>query len=97
MRSRIRWAGRLPGGPQLLVVPRAGEWANAFYERESRSLQFFYFSPSGESRRIYTSHSQDIVAHETAHAILDGIALGRNQLYLRDLLNNKPSRSDRCY
>ena len=24
---------------QLLVVPRAGEWANAFYERESNSLQ----------------------------------------------------------
>ncbi|MCI0348450.1 MAG: hypothetical protein L0Z53_03405, partial [Acidobacteriales bacterium] len=37
---RIRWAF---DGPQLLVVPRAGDWANAYYERESRSLQFFYF------------------------------------------------------
>jgi hypothetical protein len=59
--------------PQLLVVPRAGEWANAFYERESHSLQFFYFR-SSDGRTVHTSHSQDIVAHETAHAILDGVA-----------------------
>ena len=59
--------------PQLLVVPRAGEWANAFYERESQSLQFFYFR-SGDGQTVHTSHSQDIVAHETAHAILDGMA-----------------------
>jgi hypothetical protein len=67
---RIVWAF---DAPQLLVVPRAGEWANAFYERESHSLQFFYFS-APDGRRIHTSHSQDIVAHETAHAVLDGIA-----------------------
>ena len=61
--------------PQLLVVPRAGEMANAFYERESHSLQFFRFpDPSNGGRWIYTAHSQDIVAHETAHALLDGIA-----------------------
>lgn len=29
---RLTWGF---GGPQLLVVPVAGEWANAFYERES--------------------------------------------------------------
>lgn len=61
-------------GPQLLVVPRAGEWANAFYQRESRSLQFFYVRPDPRSEPIFTSLSRDIVAHETAHAILDGIA-----------------------
>jgi hypothetical protein len=62
-------------GPQLLVVPRAGEWANAYYERESRSLQFFYFpSARDPGEVIYTSLSLDIVAHEAAHAILDGIA-----------------------
>ncbi len=62
-------------GSQLLVVPRAGDWANAFYERESRSLQFFYFdSLSQPGKTIYTSLSSDIVAHETGHAILDGIA-----------------------
>lgn len=68
---KVTWAF---DAPQLLVVPRAGDWANAFYERESRSLQFFSFdSPTG-SGKIFTAHSQDIVAHETAHALLDGIA-----------------------
>jgi hypothetical protein len=66
---RIAWAF---DGDQLLVVPNAGEWANAYYERESHSLQFFAFRADG--REIHTSHSQDIVAHETAHAILDGVA-----------------------
>lgn len=67
---RIVWAFE---APQLLVVPRAGELANAFYQRESHSLQFFFYTP-GNGPRIYTSHSQDIVSHETGHAILDGIA-----------------------
>jgi hypothetical protein len=66
----LRWGF---DGPQLLVVPVAGEWANAFYEREARCLQFFHFQ-SKEGRRVYTSLSHDIVSHETGHAILDGIA-----------------------
>jgi hypothetical protein len=67
---RLHWGF---DGPQLLIVPVAGEWANAFYERESRSLQFYFFrSKLGPS--IYTSLSHDIVSHETGHAILDGIA-----------------------
>jgi hypothetical protein len=70
----VEWAF---GAPQLLVVPRAGEWANAFYQRESHSLQFFHFpatpTESGP-KTVYTGLSQDIVAHETAHAILDGVA-----------------------
>ena len=61
--------------PQLLVVPRAGEWTNAYYERDSHSLQFFYFpSVRPPYETVYTSLSHDIVAHETGHAILDGIA-----------------------
>lgn len=62
-------------GPQLLVVPRAGDDENAFYERESRALHFFSFTshlPRGGT--IYTSLGHDIVAHETAHAVLDAIA-----------------------
>lgn len=58
-------------GPQLLVVPRAGWLANAYYERRSRSLQFFSFRARG--RLVHTSLSRDIVAHETAHALIDGI------------------------
>ncbi len=68
---RVQWA--FPG-PQLMVLPRAGEWANAFYERGSRSIQLFYFVPQGGSQPVYTCHSQDIIAHETAHAVIDGVA-----------------------
>lgn len=66
----IRWAF---DAPQILIVPRAGEMANAFYQRESHSLQFFYFL-ADDGKRIYSCGSRDIVAHETAHALLDGIA-----------------------
>jgi len=68
---RLRWAF---DAPQLLVVPRAGEWANAYYERETHSLQFFYFKSNRSQDMVYTSLSRYIVSHETAHAILDGIA-----------------------
>ena len=62
-------------GPQLLVVPCAGNEANAFYARDSRSLEFFHFEdPRDPARRVFTSLSRDIVCHETGHAILDGIA-----------------------
>ena len=55
-------------------MPRAGEWENAFYERDSRSLQFFYFPHRATGVRVHTALSEDIIAHETSHAILDGIA-----------------------
>lgn len=74
----ITWAFE---APQLLVVPRAGDLANAYYERESHSLQFFSFKPEVKQtvvgpipETIYTALSRDIIAHETAHALLDGIA-----------------------
>lgn len=67
---RLTWAF---GAPQLLVVPRAGEMPNAFYERESHSLQLFYIPRAGKPA-VYSCLSRDIIAHETAHAILDGIA-----------------------
>jgi len=61
--------------PQLFVIPRAGERANAFYHRDSHSLQFFYFRhPKDHRKKVYTCLSRDIVAHETGHAIVDGIA-----------------------
>jgi hypothetical protein len=61
--------------PQLRVLPRAGVGANAFYDRDSKSLQFFYFqNPNNPAQTVYTSLSRDIVTHETGHAIIDGIA-----------------------
>lgn len=67
---QVRWAF---GAPQLLVIPRAGEMANAFYHRETHSLQFYSF-PAPTGSVIHTALSRDIVVHETAHAILDGVA-----------------------
>lgn len=58
-------------GNRLLVVPHAGYQNNAYYDRKSKSLQFYYY---GDRRNpSYTCLSHDIVAHETGHAILDGI------------------------
>ncbi|CAN5689571.1 hypothetical protein BH10ACT10_BH10ACT10_23720 [soil metagenome] len=65
----VTWA--FPG-EQLLVVPRAGEWANAFYDRDTRSLQFYWFAGQ-DGRRVYTALSRDIVSHECGHALLDAV------------------------
>jgi len=66
---KVTWAF---AGEQLLVVPRAGEWANAVYDRATRSLQFYWFD-SDKLGRIYTALSRDIVAHECGHALLDAV------------------------
>jgi hypothetical protein len=46
---------------------------NAYYSRNERALKFGDFVPSGSSDRVYTCRSFDIVAHETGHAVLDGL------------------------
>jgi hypothetical protein len=58
-------------GNRLIAVPHAGHLANAFYDRRSKSIQFYYFGP--KEKRVYTCLSHDIIAHETGHAILDGL------------------------
>jgi hypothetical protein len=58
-------------GSRLIILPHAGYGENAFYDRQSKSLQFYYFN-RGEDR-IYTCLSTDIVNHEFGHAVLDGI------------------------
>ncbi len=58
-------------GNRLLVVPRAGYQENAFYSRDTKSIQLYYFGP--DTNRKFTCLSHDIVSHETGHAILDGI------------------------
>ena len=66
---RISWAFE---GNRLLVTPNAGYGANAYYDRESKSLQFYYFDDK-DGQRIHTCLSSDIVNHEFGHALLDGI------------------------
>ncbi len=65
---RIPWAFE---GNRLIVVPRAGYGENAFYDRASKSLQFYYFGSAPDV--VYTCLSTDIVNHEFGHAVLDGI------------------------
>jgi hypothetical protein len=58
-------------GNRLIVLPHAGYGKNAYYDRKSKSLQFYYFDEGNE--RVYTCLSTDIINHEFGHAVLDGI------------------------
>jgi hypothetical protein len=66
---RLSWG--FPGH-QLYLVPHAFREANAYYSAEDRSLLFGYIEIEG-GERVSTCLSHDIVAHETTHAVLDGL------------------------
>lgn len=57
---------------QLKVAPHAFSEANAFYSRQSESLNFGYF-PDRRGNNVFTCLSHDIVVHEATHALLDGL------------------------
>ncbi len=67
---RVSWAF---GDHPLEVAVRFRRGKNARYFRKKRGIGFYYFDTDGGDR-VYTAGSPDIVAHETSHAILDGIA-----------------------
>jgi hypothetical protein len=71
----IPWAFE---GNRLIVVPNAGYAQNAFYDRSSKSLQFYRCGST--EKPVYTCLSHDIVTHETGHAILDGIRPFYNEI-----------------
>ena len=65
---------------RLRVYPHALRQANAFYDPERKALLFGYFrsTPSDPKLQlpgttVFTCLSHDIIAHETTHAILDGL------------------------
>jgi hypothetical protein len=60
----------------LTTRPRGFAGANAFYSRNGKTLSFGFFTPSGSSSPVFTCRSLDITAHETGHAILDGLKPG---------------------
>jgi hypothetical protein len=66
---RLPWGS---DGHQLHVAPHAFADANAFYARADRAIFFGYF-PDAAGQTIFTCLSHDVVAHETTHAILDGL------------------------
>jgi len=65
---------------RLRIYPHALREANAYYSPEKHALLFGYFRASesdpGENlpgQTVFTCMSHDIVAHETTHALLDGL------------------------
>lgn len=66
---RLPWAF---AGHQLYLVPHAFSEANAYYSADDRALLFGYVPQPGD-HSIYTCLSHDVVAHETTHAVLDGL------------------------
>lgn len=64
---------------RLRIYPHALREANAYYSPRRKALLFGYFAaPRGDYENvqgtmIFTCLSHDIVAHETTHALLDGL------------------------
>jgi hypothetical protein len=85
---RVHWRGptdkdgkRIYDKPNRLHLhPHAFYDANAFYSAQDHAIMFGYFrageTEQGENlpgQTVFTCLSHDIVAHETTHAIVDGI------------------------
>jgi len=66
--------------PRLRIYPHALRTANSYYSPERKALLLGYFraDPTGAGTtlpdsRVFCAVSHDIVAHETTHALLDGL------------------------
>jgi hypothetical protein len=66
--------------PRLRIYPHALREANAYYSPAKKALLFGYFqaTPADAAKHmpgatVYTCLSHDVVVHETAHALLDGM------------------------
>ncbi|MEP9356026.1 hypothetical protein ABLE93_20840 [Xanthobacter sp. KR7-65] len=82
---KILWSQRgLDGGfrpvKRLRIYPHALREANAYYSPAKKALLFGYFPASLEAPgrnlpggMVFTCLSNDVVAHETTHAIVDGL------------------------
>ncbi|MGO4394056.1 S8 family serine peptidase [Variovorax sp. M-6] len=63
---------------RLRIYPHALRAENAYYSPERKALLLGYFASStaltgAPSEYVFTALSHDIVAHETTHALLDGL------------------------
>jgi len=78
---------------KLRLYPHAMREANAYYSPLKKAILFGYFSstPADETLHmpdslVFTCLSHDIIAHETTHAILDGIHNYYNEATNPDVL-----------
>ncbi|WP_425619294.1 hypothetical protein NA78x_003032 [Anatilimnocola sp. NA78] len=65
---------------RLRIYPHAMRQANAFYDPDRKALLFGYFPAQArlgarvkQGGTVFTCTSFDIIAHETTHALLDGL------------------------
>ncbi len=65
---RVRWSFL---GHQLTIAPHAFLDLNAFYSKDDRAIFFGYYP--GESGIVFTCLSHEVIAHETTHALVDGL------------------------
>jgi hypothetical protein len=68
-----QWNSSIDTSPLQIFPYGLPNVMNAFYSRSQSSLKFGDFVPTGETARVYTCRSFDIVSHETGHAVLDGL------------------------
>ncbi len=78
---------------RLRIYPHALREANAYYSPQKKSLLFGYFSSTPADvviqmpdSLVFTCLSHDIIAHETTHAILDGMHYYYNEPTNPDVL-----------
>lgn len=71
--SKIGWATRRD---QLTVTPHEKEGRNAYYSRGGGGTAYFYDKSASLNTVVKTANATDVVAHETGHALLDGMRPG---------------------
>ncbi|MGO4832280.1 peptidase S8, partial [Rhizobiaceae sp. 2RAB30] len=77
---------------RLRIYPHALRDRNAFYSPEKKALLFGYFpvglkdATNTPGTLVFTCLSHDIIAHETTHALLDGVHPRFNEPFNHDVL-----------
>lgn len=76
----LSWGFARAGKRRLRLRPHAFRGRNAYYNRDEQEVAFGYYEPTEARDRttvpkgtVFTCLSHDIIAHETTHALLDGL------------------------
>ena len=78
--------------PRLRIYPHALRQQNAFYSPQKKALLLGYFATTAKDGRntpgttVFSCLSHDIIAHETTHALLDGVHPRFNEPVNEDVL-----------
>lgn len=66
---QAEWSFRGP----LTVVPHKGTGKTAYFNGREGSINFFEWQSPSLGKRVTTSQSADVIAHEIGHAVWDGL------------------------